>query len=549
MLCGLSVSAANSGDFEGWLRTEVASGKKEIILPKGTHHIYPENGIQRTLHISNNNDGMKQLMVDLSHCENLVIDGNGAELIFHGHIIPFYMKRAKNITIKNMTIDWEHPFFSQGEIVKVGKQFFDVCFKDKYPVGILNKRLIFNNQDLPEPMGFNNINIVNPKLGRLVFKSFDEYGVGRDHTAEILEDQLVRIHSSYIRSPLKVGQIAVFQYDDRSSPGFTVHKSENIKLKDITMYHTAAFGGIFEGSRNIYIDNMQVVRRPHSGRWFTTHHDVTHFVECRGDIHITNCKFEFQGDDDCNIHGIYRQVIKKRGNSLSTRLIHFQQMGVDTLFSGDIIGFHDAETLELLGEGKLAKFMDQDTGQQDTLIFDEKLPELDWKNVVVTLRAHDTDVIIANNNFSNHRARSLLIKTLGKVRIHDNYFRSQGAAIKIRGEASSWYEAGGVEDVDIYNNVFDHCNTGGFSNATFEILATLGKASDKPIHKGIKIYNNKIIQTYKPLMQLSHVENLEFYDNEIIEGKEYEQWFKGKKEPNNVSVGDGVTFGRFQKLD
>ncbi|VGO14857.1 Alpha-1,3-galactosidase B [Pontiella desulfatans] len=544
----MSVSAG----IEEWVRSEVAAGKKTIVLPKGTHHVYAENGIQRTLHIANNNDGMKQILFDLRDAENLVIEGNGAELICHGHIVPFYLKNAKNVTIKNLTMDWEYPFFSQGEVVEVGKGYFDVRFDlGKYPVGIRDERLVFLNPDLPEPMDFNNINIIDPQLGRLVFKSWDEYGVGRDHTAEILEKGLVRIRSSKICSPLKVGHVAVFQYNDRSSPGFVVHRSENIRLEQVTMYHAAAFGAIFEGSRDLYVNEVKAIRRPDSGRWYTTHHDVMHFVECRGDIHLTNCRFEFQGDDDCNIHGVYRPVVRTQNNkTLVTRLSHFQQMGIDTLYPGDTMGFHDADTLELLGEGTLVQALNRDAAQEDSLTFKEPLPDLDWKNVVVTLRAYDTDVKIRHNHFSNHRARSLLIKTLGKVRIHDNYFNSQGCAIKIRGEASSWYEAGGVEDVEIYNNVFDQCNSGGFSQATFELHATLGKPdSEIPIHKNVRIHNNRIIQIFKPLMIADHVENLEFYDNEIIAGEDYAPWFKGKVEPPNIAFGPGVTTGRFQKLD
>ncbi|VGO20828.1 hypothetical protein [Pontiella sulfatireligans] len=65
----------------------------------------------------------------------------------------------------------------------------------------------------------------------------------------------------------------------------------------------------------------------------------------------------------------------------------------------------------------------------------------------------------------------------------------------------------------------------------------------------MKIYNNKIIQIFKPLMVADHVENLEFYDNEISAGKDYASWFKGKAEPPNIRFGPGVTTGRFQKLD
>ncbi len=211
MFCSWAMAGpSKQAGFEGWVRTELAAGKQTIVFPDGTHHAYAGKANQRTLHISNNNDGMKQILFDLSYRDGLVIDGNGAELILHGHIIPFYMREAKNITIKNLTIDWAYPFFSQGTIKKVGDGFFDVRFGKAYPVGIREKRLVFLNPDLPEPMDFNNINIVNPELRRLVFKSHDEYGVGRDHTAVMLEDTLVRIRSPHIRSPLKRGYIAVF---------------------------------------------------------------------------------------------------------------------------------------------------------------------------------------------------------------------------------------------------------------------------------------------------------------------------------------------------
>jgi hypothetical protein len=550
LAASLAGSPSESG-FEGWVRTELASGKETIVLPKGTHHAYAHNASQRTLFLANNNDGMKQILFDLSGRDGLVIDGNGAEIIFHGHIIPFYMREARNITIKNLTIDYAYPFFSQGTIIKAGDGYFDVRFDEMYPVGIRESRLVFLNPDLPEPMDFNNINIINPERGRLVYKSYDEYGVGRNHTAELLGDQVVRIHSPEIRSPLEPGHVAVFQYNTRSSPAIVAHRSENLNLRNLTLYHAAAFGGLFEGSRDIYIEGWQVIRRPGSGRWFTAHHDVTHFVECRGDIHITNSRFEFQGDDDVNIHGIYRIVSRKNApRMLTTRLSHYQQMGVDTLYRGDTIGFHDARTLELLGVGQLAGFMDDDVGQEDLLIFEEDLPDLNWENVVVTPRLHDTSVVISGNHFSNHRARNLLIKTLGKVRIFDNYLNAQGTAIMTRIDASSWYEAGAVEDVEVYNNIIDQNNSGGFSRATFEIGATLrDQSSEIPIHKNVRIHNNKIIQIFKPLMILDHVETIEFYDNEIVQGTDYPQWHKGRNDPGNVVIGPGVVKGRFQELD
>lgn len=128
--------------------------------------------------------------------------------------------------------------------------------------------------------------------------------------------------------------------------------------------------------RKSYIEGWKVVPRPDSGRWYSAHHDVAHFVECRGKIRILNNRFELQGDDDVNIHGVFRPVTRRMNpRSIMTGLNHFQQMGVDTLHLGDTIGFHDADTLELLGVGTLANFVWRDTAQQMILTFEDVLPE------------------------------------------------------------------------------------------------------------------------------------------------------------------------------
>lgn len=552
-LCGTAL-AQDGRSFEAWARAEVAKcrqGTQSVIsFPAGVHHARAENATPKTLHLSNNDDGLKHLLFDLSGLENVVIDGQGAELVLHGHLIPFYMKNAKNITIRNLTLDWEHPLFGQGTVTDCGTGWFDVQFDPQYPVAIENGELLFLNPDLPEPMRMRNINFYDPQFAHLAYRTTDEYGVARVYTAERLDGGAVRIRSEKLQSRLKPGYVAVFQYDGRSSPAVAVQRSENIRLENVVQYHAAAMANLFEGSRNIYLDNVQVVRRPGSGRWFSAHHDAAHYVDCRGDIHIRNCRFEYQGDDACNIHGVFRPVYAHPApDQLRVKLIHFQQMGVDTLFPGDPIGFYHADTLELLGEGVLKSVSALDA-QQWELVFQEKLPALDWTKMVVAVRDHNIDVRISGSRFAFNRARGLLINTLGKVRIHDNYFKNQGSAIEIKTDASNWYEAGPVEDVEIHGNVFDQCNTGGFSAATFEIEPVLNKRdSDTGIFKNIRIHHNTIHQIFKPLLIASHTENLEFHDNGIMPGKDYPMWSKRADDPRNVRLGAGVVAGRMQNLD
>ena len=540
--------------FSEWAEQQVKaarSGTVSVIsLEKGTYHVKAYECGARLLHLSNNDDGVKHILFDLSGLENVVVEGNGAELILHGRVIPFFIKGSENITIRNLTIDWANPFFGQGEVCGVGKGWFEVQFEDDYPVEVRGGVLYFLNPDLPDPITFCNINFFDRAREDLVFQSWDEYGVARSYKALDKGKNRVRIVSRKIRSPIKVGHVAVFQYAGRAAPALAVQRSKGIHLENLTQYHAAAIANLFEGSTDIYIDNLQVVRRPHSGRFYSTHHDATHFVDCRGDIFLRNSRIEFQGDDSCNIHGVFRTVYANpRPNVLRTKLNHFQQIGLDTLYPGDLVGFHDALTLEYLGEGRLSK-VTRLNPQDFEMVFEKPLPDINWTRAVLALRPENVHVDISGNSFSRHRARGLLIKTLGKVRIHDNYFHVQGAAIKIRNEASSWYEAGPVDDVEIYNNVFDQCNTGGFSRATFEIDPTLeDTSSEAPVFRNIRIHNNRIIQIFKPLLIANNVEGLEFYDNEIVAGEDYELWYKRPGNPGDYLFGKGVTKGKFQLDD
>ncbi len=71
-------------------------------------------------------------------------------------------------------------------------------------------------------------------------------------------------------------------------------------------------------------------------------------------------------------------------------------------------------------------------------------------------------------------------------------------------------------------------------------LFSMGTGQGKPTSKNIRIHNNKIVQIHKPLVNVNNVENFEFYDNEIVPGKDYP--LIGSDE-SNVRVGTGVTLG------
>ena len=49
--------------------------------------------------------------------EGITFDGQDAELVFHGRMLPVSLLRSKNCTLKNFSIDFEQPHITQASVV------------------------------------------------------------------------------------------------------------------------------------------------------------------------------------------------------------------------------------------------------------------------------------------------------------------------------------------------------------------------------------------------------------------------------------------------
>lgn len=72
------------------IRSEAVKGEKTVLsFSKGVYHFYPEKATERIYFISNHDqDNPKKVGLAIEDFENLTIEGNGAEFVFHGRMIP-----------------------------------------------------------------------------------------------------------------------------------------------------------------------------------------------------------------------------------------------------------------------------------------------------------------------------------------------------------------------------------------------------------------------------------------------------------------------------
>lgn len=110
---------------------------------------------------------------------------------------------------------------------------------------------------------------------------------------------------------------------------------------------------IAQFTENITLERVAITGKPGNGHWFSLAADATHFVYCRGLIHIKDCLFERQLDDAVNIHGIFARVKKILSeNELLVELVHHQQKGVPVGTVGDTFSFVNYESLFSMGESR-----------------------------------------------------------------------------------------------------------------------------------------------------------------------------------------------------
>ena len=89
------------------------------MLSKRDLSFYPEGAAERTYYISNHDqDNPKKVGLALEDMKSLTIEGNGAEFIFHGQMIPVSLLRSTDCTLQNFSIDFANPHIAQVEIIK-----------------------------------------------------------------------------------------------------------------------------------------------------------------------------------------------------------------------------------------------------------------------------------------------------------------------------------------------------------------------------------------------------------------------------------------------
>jgi hypothetical protein len=522
-------------------------GFSKMEFPKGTYHFYPTFAPDLYCAITNNDNGLKRTAFPIIDFDGLEVDGNGSEFIFHGKMIPFIIEGSKNITVKNLSINWAVPFCLEGDVVahNLAERTFDIKVKTPYKVNDDRLYLSLEREDSPyerkygfafakgekydQIVGLNiiwNPETMAPLYDHVKYSGFDFY----QFPAKEVEPGIVRLTTRYPLVP-PVGSVfcSIGEYlFNRTSPAFRLFKSKNLVFNNVNVHHAGAMGLIAERCENITLDGFNVVLKEGEGRMVTTTADATHFCNCKGEVIIRNCTFENMLDDATNIHGTYVRVNKILDDyRVAVETYHPHQN--DYIFgeAGDSVRIINNSLTPTTGNLMLTN-VERINEKISILTFNEPVKGKVEKYYGIENISWYPTALLENNIVRNNRARSFLISVPRKVIVRNNYFSSQMASLLITGDLGLWNESGPCDSLIIENNTFQDCVYGG--NGAQSVIQ-IGPEYESPGYMQEKyssniVIRNNVINTFDAsILSAISVNGLTFKGNQITQTQTYQPIF------------------------
>ncbi len=482
----------------------------------------------------------RKLGIWMQGMRNVTLEGNGARLLFSGHMQPVTMDHCEEIVMHGFTIDWERPLIAEGVVTAFDKESVDLIVDPAaFPHRFTGDWLEFdagNGEWYPlTPRGQiqfdESTRTVRGNTGDKYFpeKSVEQVGA---HT--------YRFRFRNLKEPVDtaVGNIFVLRHNERMHAGLFTEKCRNVTFSDITVHSCGGLGCLAQFCDTVTYERVSFVPNEAAGRRITSgRDDGMHVTCCKGMITITQCSFLGLMDDPINVHGCcvaVEEVIDRR--TVRCRYMHEQARGFHYWAQpGDEIGVISRGNMQTIHTARAAKYELLDMASF-LLTFESDLPQdiltADAGTLALDNLTNTAAFTCTKNRFGSCRARGVLVSTPKPVLIAENLFESSGSAILVAGDSNYWFESGACRDVTIRDNVFTSACLSSmyqFCEGVISICPVVPKPEeDKPYHRHIAITGNVFDSPDVPVLYGFSCEELVFEGNRIFKSYHGRPWHPGK---------------------
>ena len=517
-----------------------------LSFEPGQYHFHDDEAARKTYYVSNHDQNQpKPTVFALEGWYGLTVEGNGAEFLFHGRLIPFALNGTTDCTLRHFSIDFVQPQIAQAEVVE-----------SSAAGGTTLRVAPWVNYRVMEDGGLETYgeDWANRLVSAIAFERDTRHIVYNTgdlglNTAgvEDLGDRRVRL-PRWHDGRLAPGTVLALRSWQRPAPGIFLNECRDTRIENVKVHYADGMGLLAQRCTNVTLEKFGVcLRGSDDPRYFTTQADATHFSQCRGHIRSNGGLYEHMMDDAINIHGVYLRVKERRDDyTVLASYEHGQAWGFAWGDPGDEVQFIRSRTMETAGAvNRIAAIEPAGqagvTGAKAFVIRMEQpldsaiaggeafgIENLTWTPTVE----------FRHNVVRNNRARGALFSSPRRTVVEDNLFdHTSGTAILLCGDCNGWYESGACRDLLIRRNTFINALTSmyQFTNAVISIYPEIPDLVQQKayFHGGkrgaIRIEDNTFEAFDAPLLYAKSVDGLVFKDNVLRTNNDYRPFHWNKQ--------------------
>ena len=484
------VAASNALALQRALRACSTRNASRLVIPAGVYRLNPKDPI------------------GISDQHDLVIDGQGAELIFTKlmrNVAVLNLNACKRVEIRNLNLDWDAtsaPIASTAVVESLaadGKSCV-MRFPDLDAAAVERvKTAAWSHMWHVDAQTLQSISD-----GRFTFTVDKRETVGGNGLAVTFTTP----------QALVVGNAYVIRHLYYEMGAFKLSDCSHVLFDHVNIYAMPGMGWIGRGDLDhLALKHCRITRRPGSRLPLTTAADGFHILDSHGGILIEDSEIIGTGDDCINIHDNCCQGVRK--TSPTTLVLVDNPKYRMRVAEGDRLELFrsDYSPLGVSGIAKQVTFVKNDT----VIEFTAPLPEVVSPLSIVFNRRYGTcDVRLARNHFDHGR----VLLSAQRVTVEDCDFDHPLAnAIQLHTEIVStlWSEGCGAGDVVIRRNVFRGANQcQKFNGAVIHGAPVLPAGRTQyPLFRNILINDNRFIDSYGPAVYLVACQGVEVRGNRI----------------------------------
>ena len=524
------------------IRKETGHGDSVTLrfLP-GRYDFHSTDALRRTYFISNHDQSeMQAIGIAIEGWENLTVDGCGAELVFHGVIIPLAVIDSKGCSVKNLSIDFENPQTAQVRIVENRGAGGIVFRPESWVKHRISRDSVFEVYGEGWALRPSTGIAFEPDTRHILWNTGDLFY----STAGVRETEHGLLAPQWQDSRLTPGTVVAMRTWSRPAPGIFLYGDTDTRLTNIKVHYAFGMGLIAQFCNGVTLSGFSVcLKNENDPRYFTTQADATHFSQCSGIIQSTGGLYEGMMDDAINVHGVYLKVTGvKDDRSITARFMHDQAWGFRWGCPGDSVRMLNADVMEYTGSLlHIESITPDNTGhgsKELTITFREPV-EIDPErmNIGIENLSRTPEVIFSGNTVRNNRARGALFSSPRRTVVEDNIFdHTSGSAILLCGDCNGWYESGACRDVLIKGNRFINALTSmyQFTTAVISIYPEIPDLHKQTVyfhggHPGAITITGNTFETFDiPVLYAKSVDGLVFKDNTVIVNNDYRPFHKNR---------------------